>query len=111
MLMMMADAPDPADHGNLTLLCRHIKGSAQFADKPVGFEHPGRRRGQQRLDAFARLRLEENRLHEAFHRLRTVALTPAVDAVVLRYVNRLSDLLFVIARVVNHRAGLPEVAW
>lgn len=29
----------------------------------------------------------------------------------LIYVNRLSDLLFVIARVVNHREGLPEVEW
>jgi cob(I)alamin adenosyltransferase len=30
---------------------------------------------------------------------------------VLAYVNRLSDLLFVLARVVNHRAGQPEVEW
>ena len=34
-----------------------------------------------------------------------------VDALVLAYVNRLSDLLFVAARVVNHRAGQPEVEW
>ncbi len=34
-----------------------------------------------------------------------------VDAHVLAYVNRLSDLLFVVARVVNHRAGQPEVQW
>lgn len=34
-----------------------------------------------------------------------------VDAPVLVYVNRLSDLLFVLARVVNHRAGQPEVEW
>ena len=42
---------------------------------------------------------------------RMVALTPAPDAVLVKYVNRLSDLLFVIARVVNHRAGMPEVEW
>ena len=42
---------------------------------------------------------------------RMVALTPAVDAVLLRYVNRLSDLLFVLARVVNHRAHVPETEW
>jgi cob(I)alamin adenosyltransferase len=42
---------------------------------------------------------------------RMVALEPAVDAVLLRYVNRLSDLLFVLARVVNHRAGVPETEW
>jgi cob(I)alamin adenosyltransferase len=34
-----------------------------------------------------------------------------VEALVLAYVNRLSDLLFVVARVVNHRAGQPEVEW
>jgi cob(I)alamin adenosyltransferase len=42
---------------------------------------------------------------------RIVALEPAVDPVLLRYVNRLSDLLFVLARVVNHRAGVPETEW
>jgi cob(I)alamin adenosyltransferase len=42
---------------------------------------------------------------------RMVALTPPVDPVLLRYVNRLSDLLFVLARVVNHRGGVPETEW
>jgi cob(I)alamin adenosyltransferase len=42
---------------------------------------------------------------------RMVALTPVPDAVLIKYVNRLSDFLFVIARVVNHRAGVPEVEW
>jgi cob(I)alamin adenosyltransferase len=35
----------------------------------------------------------------------------SVEARVLAYVNRLSDLLFVIARAVNHRAAQPEVEW
>ena len=42
---------------------------------------------------------------------RMVALEPAVDPALLRYTNRLSDLLFVLARAVNHRAGAPETAW
>jgi cob(I)alamin adenosyltransferase len=42
---------------------------------------------------------------------RMVALDPPVDAVLLRYVNRLSDLLFVLARAVNHRGGVPEAEW
>ena len=42
---------------------------------------------------------------------RIVPLTPPVDAVLLRYVNRLSDLLFVLARAVNHRAGVAETEW
>jgi cob(I)alamin adenosyltransferase len=35
----------------------------------------------------------------------------AVDGHLLAYVNRLSDLLFVLARAVNHRAGQREVEW
>jgi len=42
---------------------------------------------------------------------RMVALEPAVDGVLIRYVNRLSDLLFVLARVVNHRGGVRETEW
>ncbi len=40
-----------------------------------------------------------------------VALEPPVAPVLLRYVNRLSDLLFALARAVNHRAGAPETEW
>ena len=40
-----------------------------------------------------------------------VALTPPVDAVLVRYINRLSDLLFVLARAANHRASAPETTW
>jgi cob(I)alamin adenosyltransferase len=35
----------------------------------------------------------------------------AVESDLLVYVNRLSDLLFVMARAVNHRAGIPETEW
>jgi len=42
---------------------------------------------------------------------RIVSLAPPVDPILLRYVNRLSDLLFVLARVVNHRTGTPEREW
>lgn len=42
---------------------------------------------------------------------RIVALDPAVDLVLIRYINRLSDLLFVLARVANHRGGVPETEW
>ena len=38
-----------------------------------------------------------------------VSLQPAVDLILIRYINRLSDLLFVMARAVNHRAGAPEI--
>ena len=43
---------------------------------------------------------------------RVVALGPdAVEPGVVIYLNRLSDLLFVMARAVNHRAGVPEIEW
>ncbi len=42
---------------------------------------------------------------------RMVGLTPPVDPLLIRYVNRLSDLLFALARAVNHRAGIPETEW
>lgn len=35
----------------------------------------------------------------------------AVEPVVVIYLNRLSDLLFVMARVANRRAGVPETEW
>ena len=58
----------------------------------------------------------------AFHLARTVCRraerrTVALDRVeslapsAVRYLNRLSDLLFVLARVANQRAGVPDVAW
>ena len=34
-----------------------------------------------------------------------------VDEVTLHFLNRLSDLLFVMARTVNHRAGVEDVKW
>lgn len=37
--------------------------------------------------------------------------TEPVRDVCVRYVNRLSDLLFVLARLANHRAGQPDVPW
>jgi cob(I)alamin adenosyltransferase len=43
---------------------------------------------------------------------RVVALgADAVEPPVIVYLNRLSDLLFVMARASNHRAGVPEVEW
>ena len=43
---------------------------------------------------------------------RVVSLGPsAVDPIIIVYLNRLSDLLFVMARVANQRAGTSEVEW
>jgi cob(I)alamin adenosyltransferase len=42
---------------------------------------------------------------------RVVALTDEVPPIVVVYLNRLSDLLFTLARVANRRAGAGEVTW
>ena len=44
---------------------------------------------------------------------RVVALQRDIDVpeLVVRYLNRLSDLLFMLARVANRRAGAGEVTW
>ncbi len=40
-----------------------------------------------------------------------LAETESVDALPLQYLNRLSDLLFVLARVLNRHAGVGDVCW
>ena len=42
---------------------------------------------------------------------RMIALDPPPEPVLVRYINRLSDLLFVLARAVNRRAGVAETEW
>ena len=43
---------------------------------------------------------------------RVIGLGPgAVDPILIVYLNRLSDLLFVMARAVNQGAGVPETEW
>ena len=41
----------------------------------------------------------------------SLAKTETINPESLRYLNRLSDLLFVLARLVNHRSGAPEPFW
>lgn len=40
-----------------------------------------------------------------------LAASEAVEAYPLQYLNRLSDLLFVLARILNRHAGLGDVCW
>ena len=47
----------------------------------------------------------------AERRVVALAAEAEVAPVVLAYLNRLSDFLFVAARIANHRAGRPEVPW
>ena len=47
----------------------------------------------------------------AERRVVTLARTERVEAAAVPYLNRLSDLLFVLARVENARRGRPDVTW
>jgi cob(I)alamin adenosyltransferase len=40
-----------------------------------------------------------------------LAATDPVDGRIVRFLNRLADLLFVMARSANHRAGVSETEW
>jgi len=59
----------------------------------------------------ARLHLARTVCRRAERRLVALAGTENVPAVFLAYLNRLSDLLFVLARAANHQAGVPEAPW
>ncbi len=47
----------------------------------------------------------------AERKLITLAKTEKVTAISLKYLNRLSDLLFVLCRIINKEAGVPDVLW
>jgi cob(I)alamin adenosyltransferase len=59
----------------------------------------------------ARLHLARTVCRRVERRIAALAEKEDVPPVILAYVNRLSDLLFVLARLVNARAGAEEVAW
>jgi len=59
----------------------------------------------------ARLHLARTICRRAERRVASFALDRPVPAVILTYLNRLSDWLFVQARHANHRAGVDDVPW
>lgn len=63
------------------------------------------------VPAAASLHLARTVCRRAERSVVRLAATDAVDGAVLPYLNRLSDLLFVLARAQNHRAGEGDVEW
>ncbi len=61
--------------------------------------------------AAAALHLARGVVRRAERRVVALAAHAEVDATALVYLNRLSDLLFVAARLANHRAGQAELHW
>jgi cob(I)alamin adenosyltransferase len=62
-------------------------------------------------EAAAWLHLARAVTRRAERRLVTLARQEPLNPEILRYLNRLSDVLFVAARWVNFRAGVPESPW
>ena len=62
-------------------------------------------------EAAARLHVARTVCRRAERLLVAFAASQAVDAVILRYFNRLSDWLFVYARWSNHKQGVADVPW
>ncbi|HEY8284773.1 MAG TPA: cob(I)yrinic acid a,c-diamide adenosyltransferase [Chloroflexota bacterium] len=61
--------------------------------------------------ASAALHLGRTVCRRAERRVITLAAEDEVNPEIGRYMNRLSDLLFVLARVANRRAGVEDVTW
>lgn len=61
--------------------------------------------------AAAALHLARTMCRRAERRVVPLLRAGQVEAPVVVYLNRLSDLLFTMARVANHRAGVADVAW
>jgi len=61
--------------------------------------------------AAAHLHLARTVCRRAERRLVALASEETVRPEAIRYVNRLSDALFVLARLANHRAGIADVPW
>lgn len=61
--------------------------------------------------AAARLHVGRTVGRRAERRVVALAAQTEVRDAIVRYLNRLSDLLFVLARVANHRAGVADVPW
>jgi len=62
-------------------------------------------------EAGARLHLARTVCRRAERRLVALAAQEDIPPVFLAYLNRLSDLLFVLARAANRQAGVPESPW
>ena len=61
--------------------------------------------------AGANLHLARSICRRAERHLVTLIQSEEINPEVGRYLNRLSDHLFVLARLVNHRSGVPETKW
>ncbi len=59
----------------------------------------------------ARANIARTVARRAERRILSLAADTPVDPAILRYINRLSDYLFVLSRAINANAGIPEQFW
>lgn len=104
--------PDPQRLGTHTIAAAHIARLEAAIDQyeaklePLkAFILPGGTRSA------ALLHLARTVCRRAERRLVTLADREAISADLMIYLNRLSDLLFVLARLANRAAGLADVPW
>jgi cob(I)alamin adenosyltransferase len=62
-------------------------------------------------EAAARLHYARTVCRRAERRIVHLASIEQINAEIVRYINRLSDFLFVAARAANHRAGVSDIVW
>jgi cob(I)alamin adenosyltransferase len=106
--------PDPKSRGTNLVTAHHVEGLEKAIDQfeaslpPLKtFILPGG------SSAAAWLHLARTICRRAERRVVTLGDEPNVSLspLVVSYLNRLSDLLFVLARAANQSTGLPDVKW
>jgi cob(I)alamin adenosyltransferase len=93
------------DHGHVERLERVLEALNSKLPPLTEFVLPGGTR------AAAAAHLARTVCRRAERRLVTLSRRDAVAPILLNYLNRLSDLLFVVARWLNREAGSPEPMW
>jgi len=82
-----------------------IDGATRETEELKNFILPGGTAGA------AALHLARTICRRAEREVVRLGVEEAVDPGIVRYLNRLSDLLFALARLENHRAGVADVLW
>lgn len=95
----------PLDESLITRLEMQIDTAEQVLQPLKQFILPGG------CETAARLHLARTICRRAERLLVDFSLDRPVPAMLLTYLNRLSDWLFVHARLANHEAGVPDVPW
>ncbi len=100
------DAPDPGiGDSHVAALERRIDVASDEVAPLQSFVLPGG------TEVAAALHLARTVCRRAERATVTLAREQTVRPLVMAYLNRLSDLLFALGRLVNHRAGVADIPW